>query len=512
MHRSSSRSSTNEARARSEVPRRFTAKGAALLLASGLAASGCVLPALEQMVPITKLPIYDDYECKHRPALEPGAIESDMIDHLCGWKNPVDYFSAVERRHKTFDDRHPDLVIAALNAVDCARLEDTFPAALGHCSYYASLVEEASVTAAAASLKASESLKHELVWASTHAKPIIAKRIEKLDPRRKHLYVEVPLGVVAKRRAYYEKHAALYAKLDALGARSKEALAARKAPTDLVEGLIAVRGEYLTQCGNPDCRFDPFVIETTQTIVRLAVIGDDELLARAENHLLQEPAAGRHLFSVETGTALYEATTKEANDYELYQNAKKTLDPATIAARFGSPPPIHIDPQSDWIGSDNLPDMTSLLGDGKRKVQWERAGGAVRAISDAGTKNERGAPLARVSFRDVVSQESIESCFETGRIAGISFDSRGNGDIRYETVCHTVGTKTNVEKLPPVLVPKSEVEGLKPDEVLLALVASDSHQGLVLQSTAKAKSKDGAASRSPEKTLVLQVRSHRFGR
>ncbi len=512
MHRSASRRSLEEAASGSGASRRFTAQSSVVLLAWILTVSGCVLPLLEQALPIKKLPNYDGADCHGVRLADSASIESDVVGHLCGWKDPVDYEQAIERRHKTFDDRHPDLVVAALNVTDCARTEGIFPVSLGMCSYYADLVDEASVTAAVARVGVSESLKHELVWASTHGKPIVAAMVEKLDPRRKHLYVDVPLAVVAKRRAYFEGNAALYAKLDALEARTKEALAAQKAPTELVDALVALRGEYLGRCGNPDCRFDPFVIETTQELVRLAVAGNDELLAHTENHVLQEPAAGRHLFSVETGTALYEATMKESKDYELYRSAKGTLDSATLVARFGSPPPIHIDPQSDWIGSDSLPDMTFVLGDGKSKDRWVEAGGVVHAVTDAGRQNGRGAPLSRVSFRDVVSKEGIESCYETGKITGVSFDSSGRGTINYQTVCRTIGTKTNVEKVQPVLVPKSEAQALEPGEVLVALVASDSREGLVLQSTAKENAAAETQGRAREKTPVLQVRSHRFGR
>jgi hypothetical protein len=156
--------------------------------------------------------------------------------------------------------------------------------------------------------------------------------------------------------------------------------------------------------------------------------------------------------------------------------------------------------------------MTIVLGDGKGKDHFVEASGVVRSVSDAGKQNARGAPLSRVSFRDVVSTEGIESCYETGKVSGISFDSSGRGTINYETACQTVGTKTNVEKIQPVLVPKSEAKGLKPGEVLVALVASDSREGLVLQSTAKEKSADPTNGKARGKTPVLQVRSHRFGR
>jgi hypothetical protein len=437
------------------------------------------------------------------------SIEADIATEVCSQRQSAIFNgSEVERRHKTFDDRRPNRVVAALNVLDCAKTQGLAKVAIGMCTYYAELFDEASLKAEVAQLKISDDMKSTFVWASLRSQSVVASFAKRFDPRRKHLYIDVPRAVIDKRRAYFDAHADLYKELDALEAQAKNARAAKQAPQEIVSGFVALRGKYLTQCGNADCRFDPFVIEATQELVRLGVAANDQLLARAENYLLREPAAGRHLFAVETGTAVYEATSKESRDYDLYERAKASLDATTLAARFGDTPPIHIDPQSDFMASETLPDMTSVLGDGEG--QWITAGGVVRSVSGSGKNNARGEPLALVTFRDDISTYSIESCYETGKIKGVSFDSSGSGHVDYESVCHSVGTQTDVKKVPPVLVPKAEAQGLKPGEVLVALVGKESREGLVLQSTAQAtQAKNGQG--KAVKTPVLQVRSHRVG-
>ncbi len=138
----------------------------------------------------------------------------------------------------------------------------------------------------------------------------------------------------------------------------------------------------------------------------------------------------------------------------------------------------------------------------------DTAGGVVRAVIDTNKKDADGRPLVQVAFKDNVSSEDVESCYETGKVTGVHFDSDNHATLDYETVCNTVGTKTNVEKVPPVFVPKAEASGIKPGENLLALVAEGSHEGLVVRSTAAQK--PAADGEKQGKTPVLQVRGQRF--
>ena len=234
----------------------------------------------------------------------------------------------------------------------------------------------------------------------------------------------------------------------------------------------------------------------------LYLVTNDPILTHAESSLLKEPAAGRHLFSVETGRAIYEAMAEERRDAEKYEAAKReNVDEATLTARFGSPPPLKVDPENEWVG--HLPDASRLVELDRQKAQFQS--GVVARTADTDKKNERGERLQQVVFKDIVSKEDVSSCYETGKITGISWDSSNHAHVNYEHVCTTVGQKTNVEKVAPVFVPAEEGKRLKAGETLLSLVTTDGRIGVVVQ--AYVNDKTGKQVRSK----VLQVRGERIG-
>jgi hypothetical protein len=239
--------------------------------------------------------------------------------------------------------------------------------------------------------------------------------------------------------------------------------------------------------------------------VLLFIAADDSLRAHAENALLRERSAGRHLLPVEVGEAVYRATEEERNAFKLREAAKASgMDATTLAARFGATPPIHIDAQPELLTSDSLPDLTVVLGDA---ATFATVSGIVKSVTDARKQNEKGEPLAQVSFRDVVTQSDVTECVRTGKVVGVRFDSSNHATLEFESACTVVGTQTNVEKTAPVLVPASETRQVKPDEHLQALVASDTRQGVVVRSLAKG----GAQGPKPAITPVLQIRGDRIG-
>ena len=108
-----------------------------------------------------------------------------------------------------------------------------------------------------------------------------------------------------------------------------------------------------------------------------------------------------------------------------------------------------------------------------------------------------------MTFKEHVTKEDVTSCYETGHVTGVSFDSSDHAHLDYESVCNVVGTKTNVEKIAPVLVPKAEVSALLPGVYLLAFLPSEGQPGVVVRATAKAEGK--------KKTPIVQVRGQRLG-
>ncbi len=448
---------------------------------------------------------YSGKECK-KNSWKTDSAEDNVLRRVCDrsflYAAPVDAAMAVQRRHKKFDDRHPDMLAAAYNVIDCSRECDAFPLAMGVSSYYAGILDKAALTKQIAPLELSADAKSAFVDAAIDAKQKVLAAAAKLDPRREHMYVETVASVVKERNAYFEAHRDLYSRLDALEAQAKTARAAAKAPADLVDGLQKLRAEYFSTCKSDECRFDPFVIETTRQLVLLYIAAGDELGARAENGLLAEKAAGRHLFSVETGTAVYKAMQEERHAWELYTKAKDAgLDAVTLKTRFGDPPPIQVDPSSDYVGSDNLPDLTQALGTDEGRSAIHVEGGIVAGVSPT-NRSSRGAKLSRVAFRPNVSQEDVENCYHTGRVSGVRFDGN-SAELEYETVCNVVGSRTHVDKVEPLFVPSSEVARVRPGENLEAMV-DGKHEGLVVRSLARHTGKSKAPTR------VLQIRGARL--
>ena len=193
---------------------------------------------------------------------------------------------------------------------------------------------------------------------------------------------------------------------------------------------------------------------------------------------------------------------EERHAWELYSRAKGAgLDPETLKARFGDPPPVKVDPTTSYIGSDQLPDLTAALDPEKGQRSARLEGGIVAAVTPA-HRTARGAELSRVAFRPNVSSEDIESCYETGRVSGVHFEGN-RAQLEYESVCNVVGHRTHVDKVDPVFVPTREVVHVRPGENLEAMV-DDKHEGLVVRSLARHRGKSKAPTR------VLQIRGARL--
>ena len=472
-------------------------------LAATLGISGCgfikIVPAEKPETQLGPLS-YSGPECAAGIDGKGGEGRRDLVlRRIC--RDQGDKGQRIVDLHHTFDDRKPDPVVAAMFVFDVARLTER-PLEKGIASYYASVLDSAKLKAELGRMDLSERAQTMFFDAAIAAKERVVADVAKLDVRRKHMYVDAPGAVIAKRREYYSAHAAEYQKLDALEERAKQAKTSRTVPPDVVAGLEAVRSEYFAKCADDSCRFEPLPIEVTRELVGLYLVANDPILTHAESSLLKEPAASRHLFSVETGRAVYEAMSEERRDWQKYEEAKNDhIDEATLTARFGSPPPLQVDPVGDWSGE--LPDPSRLVELDRKKAQFQS--GVVAKTVDTDKKSDKGARLSQVVFKDVVSKEDISSCYETGKITGISWDSSNHAHVNYERVCSTVGQKTNVEKIAPIYVPADEAKRLKAGETLLSLVTNDTRVGVVVR--AYVNDKSGSQMRSK----VLQVRGGRIG-
>ena len=204
---------------------------------------------------------------------------------------------------------------------------------------------------------------------------------------------------------------------------------------------------------------------------------------------------------------MYKAMEEERKAAEEYQRSKSAgMDKATLEARFGATPPIPVDPDTDYVAPEVPPRLPPV---GARDGGFETESGIFRAKKDAaGKTGALGEALDEVAFKDNVSTEDVTSCYETNRVTGVHFDSDNHARLEFETNCAVVGTKTNVEKIPPIFVPKSEAAKLVPGELVIAAIDPKSRAGVILraEATAKAGGKEGKKRVTP----VTQIRGHRL--
>jgi hypothetical protein len=403
----------------------------------------------------------------------------------------------VMRIYKQFDDRHPNQADAAVMAVVLEGLLNHTPLTDAMAFHLAGFVDEAQLAQALEAMALDDGTRKAFADRFQQAKASLSARTDKLDERRKAIYLAAPRAVIEARKAYFERYAAQYGKLDALEAR------AATAPPDidpLLRDMSDLRGEYLAGASDAGARFDPFVIELTRQMVVLDMLAKHDLLAQADSQLLREPAAGRHLFAVEVGTALYRATAAEKRKYEEYSAAKaQGADERALQARFGATPPVNIGDHDEWVGSDSLPDLAGVVSDSQ--AQWMNVGGIVLNVAPAAGSTPE--PMSRVMFRDVVNKIENSSCYETGKITGIHWDG-DQARVNYETVCSPVGYSTEITKVAPVIVPTREATGLRPGENLLVMVDKTTRTGVVVRSAAAGKRGEKGT------TAVLQVRANRI--
>jgi hypothetical protein len=390
--------------------------------------------------------------------------------------------SDLERRHAQLDDRKLDPFTTSVMALTCARFCNEFERIdVGMTAGLAELLAPEAVRASIEHLKWSADAKAFYVDRVKDAVKVLEVTANQLDARRKALYVDLPRAIRADRARYYQAHARDYAALDALEPAVAEAIDHHRADRQLADKLVALRSNYFATCASPDCRFDPFVIEVTRKVVLLALAADDQLGAAVEGTLFAERSAFRNAYAPTIHRALYLGMKQEEERWEAYDHAKQGgNDEATLTAKFGATPPIHITADSAWSATD---EAASLLRGGEGK--FTSVTGIVAAVRIKGE-------LAEISFEDTLSSYELTDCVETNRIDAIGNDGR----LIYRENCRSVGTKTERHTTPPIRIPRGEAASLHQREELTALVTAERVGGVVMVRSAKAQ--------------LVQYRTHRL--
>jgi hypothetical protein len=403
--------------------------------------------------------------------------------------------------HARINDRVLNQLEAAAIVIDVGFLPEAGRDDWGMARTYLDLIDPAALDRQLSQAPVAPVVRAAFRQRFERARAGIEAMIAQFDARRREMYLDAPAAVVARRKQYFRAHAALYQRLDEVragyDAQPTPATAAASVPT-----LTALRQQYLRGCA--DCAFDPFVVElTSELALMLAVTGDAERLS-AERQVMSAEDAGRHLFGVELGTALYTQMLAEKQRYERYEVARQAgASPRALEAQFGPTPPLHVDPVvQSWQPFDAAPPLTAPEVAPRRR---ELVGGVVRGI----TKDASG--WATVTFRDDVQKVELTRCRETNRIESVSWrpgsSGQMTGHINYERVCQFLGYGTAVTKTAAVTVPAGDVLAVKPGEVLSAWVDSESRRGAVTEVTAPQRPADRDARKPPQ---VLQFRDARL--
>jgi len=379
----------------------------------------------------------------------------------------------LEGRHAHLDDRRFDPFTTSVMVLTCARFCNEFERIdVGMTAGLAELLAPDAVRASIEHLKWSASAKAFYVDRVKDAVTALEVTANQLDARRKALYVELPRAIRADRARYYHAHARDYAALDALETAITDAIDHHRADHQLVDKLVALRSGYFAACASPDCRFDPFVIEVTRKVVLLALAADDQLGAAVEGALFAERSAFRNAYAPTIHRAVYLGMKQEQERWEAYEHAKQEgNDQATLTAKFGATPPLHVTADSAWSATD---EAASLLRGVEGK--FTSVTGIVAAVRIKGE-------LAEISFEDTLSSYELTDCVETNRIDAIGNDGR----LIYRENCRSVGTKTERHTTPPIRIPRREAAALRAREELTALVATDRVGGVIIVRSAKAQ-------------------------
>ncbi len=385
-------------------------------------------------------------------------------DNLFGSGIPAD--TALAQDHYAFHDRRFDHARAAIMVVDCGLNDTCVKDRVGPLHWYATKVQPKRVQAALRAKGIGDDLAKGFLARFEQAKGVVEKRVNELDARRRHMYVDVPRQQCDEREAYYHAHRDRYAKLDELFVRIEQAKSQRKVPAALIVDMIELRDDYFQQCAGEDCRYDLFPVEITEQLVTLALIADDDGLALAEERLLREDGARIQSFSAAILAAMMQATKKEAASWEKYEAARKSgVDEAALAAKFGEPPPAHVSPDAPWFswGKGKTPNYVAAVEGGA----YSGAAGDVQRVVHKGD-------VATIHFSDRITKYDDADCYDTARVVAIR-----DGRLVYGRHCTNFRTRVVRDKVEPIEVPSHEAKALRPGEGVVALV-DKSRRGRIL--------------------------------
>lgn len=368
--------------------------------------------------------------------------------------------------HHDFDARRFDHATAALILAMCNKESDCigpvgpnttrdpatrhYPA--GILALYAERVDAKKVDGALASAGVSEGLRAHFLTELDAARAEVKRIVAEIPAPAAEVFVAVPRQVWSERAQEDARHAALWAKFDAL---AETARGTREKGVDdaTIAALEDLRTEWVKACGDLECMERGPGVAIARELFFAHVGRQDALGAQAERSLAGPEAGIEAALEIDRRQA---ALMSAASETHRKQAALRDqgLDESTTRAATAGAQAYDFSSVRRW----NL--------DKVRTVQWDQlVPGGREARGHGGTlraKKAKGESTV-LEFADKVEKYADEACHETRKVERIESDGR----LVYEQRCRATG-KTNVyrTKIDPVIVPSREAKKLQAgDEV-----------------------------------------------
>ena len=314
--------------------------------------------------------------------------------------------------------------------------------------WYADHVDAAAVATKIATWPLPPAAQQAFLALLDKAKTRVIAVSNELQPEAKRLFIDIPAAIYSKRAAERAKYAGVLTELGVLIDRVKvERGAGTTGVSDAtLDKLRKLRRAYHDAC-KTDCTRDVIFASITRQLFWAFVSRGDGPGAMAESKLFAhlEPTAAEEIAKKQS-EAIEAAVGRVAR---VAHAREQGVDPdAARSTAHGSLLELG-DGRYVYRGSrDGFGfDWAALVPDGHEVGQF---GGKVAAL------DRKGANVV-IRFQDIVSSWSEGTdCYETNRIDGISSD----GKLIYREACAGKANHTEVQKVPPAMVPADEAAGL----------------------------------------------------
>lgn len=359
-----------------------------------------------------------------------------------------------EKVYYALDDRRLDIVLMAASAVNIMddeferyrRGNDNDKKSRGLVRLYAELIDREKLATRVG--KVGVPAEASQAFLALYDDAVRRARGASLSPPEQALYVQVPYDTYKSRKAHFKKFSALYKQLDELSASSKESRSDAKTADELITKLMALRAQFLAECGLPECRSLPLWANATKELALLHVARGNALDAMVESAMNTRQGSYVAGFTQAIRAAQEAEGRKMSEARRKYKKAKESgVDDETALSIAGGTTGYDFSEGMLLNPKMSLPNYAEAL-DVKGGSRLHEEEVPVASVQPAG-------PKARVVFeKETYQSEEAYNCQQTNRVTRI----RSDGTLDYEEICSYRPSSRTVEKHAPINVPAAEAK------------------------------------------------------